>query len=426
MADWFNFGTTAFGSLSGQPYERIYAFPDAPQIALSYRFGSESALASHVGKVIRAIDAAGDFDRMWVDVSPIVTVYAGRGATRQPFAFPVTLQIARPNNQPNNKWEVNVPDTTIPLGLLRAGAGGINTNQWAGLSTSSFVVLHESDAGGRRPNIARARYLLSPKPRWLANTPTALVEGDTSNRFEVLIQYPDGTPVAGLQLMVYSSDQKVVFGTGSAYSVLALTDSSGRISLPVRAIAGGADAINLRLVDTRCDIDYFDPPLTGVYPINAQATTVGGRSCVVLPARPEVQYKPEVRTESMSLAWNAGAYSQLELDGDCEIVITDQQAVIGAVLGFVRGIEDDVTNYALKSHGFYFSTTQTGRLQYQVMESGKAIGPMRTHAGEVLRVQRIGTMVRYLSGDTITHTSRVPLTGPLRVGCSLFASGDSI
>ena len=58
-------------------------------------------------------------------------------------------------------------------------------------------------------------------------------------------------------------------------------------------------------------------------------------------------------------------------------------------------------------------------------------GIVRWWAGGLLRVfgmrvQRIGTMVRYLSGATIIHTSRVPLTGPLRVGCSLFASGDSI
>lgn len=426
MAEWLTFGTTAYGSLNGQPYERIYGFPEGGQFALSYRIGSETNLAAHVGKVLRAVDAEGAFNQMWVDVSPVVTVYAAVGATKSPIATSVTLQYER-SFPMNNKWRINVPDTTIPLGLFRAGAGKVNTNQWAGIGTSSFISLvPAADAAGQRPHIARIRYLMSPKPRWIGNAPADLVQGDTTKTVDMYVAYTDGTPVVGLRLRVTSTERKLVFGLdGTQYVVSVFTDSNGRVSVPVRNLLGGSDAVLVTVDDMRCEADYFDPPLSAVFPINAQATTVGGRDCVVLPARPEIPYKPAVTTESMSLAWNAGAYSQLELEGDCEIVITNQQAVVGAVLGFVSNT-DDVTNFKRMTHGFYFTSSAGGRLRYQIMESGRAIGSAYNYAAEVLRVQRIGSVVRYMAGAAVVYTSRVPLTGPLRVGCSLFATGDSV
>lgn len=425
MSNWYSFGSTSFGSVGGAPYERVVVFPPGQQFAMSYRIGAETLLAKYPGQVIRAIDCAGSFNGMWVDGSPIITVRAAPGATKQAYAASVALQLGA-TWPTNNNWAINVPDATVPIGLMRTGAGQVNTNQWAGLSTSSFVVVEQNQAEGLNPLISRLRYLLSPKPRWVGGPPADLVQGGPAKLFTVLIQYPDGTPVVGLALRLQSEGRGVVFGDGTSYVAEAMTDSNGRIAVPVRALTGQPDVIILDLIDPRCAAEYFDPPLTGVFPINAQTTTVGGRQCVVLPAIPPVPYAPEVVTESLSFDWDAGAYSQLELDGDCEIVLTEMLPVVGAVVGFVNTTED-VTNYARITHGIYFNSSQNGQLRYQIMESGRAIGAaFRYYDGDEIRLQRVGAAVRYVVNGAAVYNSRAALTGPVRTGCSLFATGDSI
>lgn len=421
MANWFSFGAIPYISLNGAPYVRAYGAPAGVNIGYSWRVGAESLLSKFSGQVIRAIDCAGVFAGLHSDLYAPITVRAAAGATALQYSVSLTTK-PLPDT---NAWTINVPDTTIPLGLMRSGAGLVETNQWAGIVTSSFLQSGEAAGVGRLPDVYRHRLLLSAKPRWIATAPSALVENGAAEPFTVVVQYPDGTPVAGLRVTLRSEAGNVLFGAGSALSVTTQTDSVGRINIPVRSRNGQPDAIVLAVDDARCMADYFEPPLQGVFPVNAQTTTVGGRQCVVIPAIPTQPYVPQVVTETLSFAWDAGAYSIEEREGDCEIVLTDLAPVVGAVIGFVTTAEN-VVDFKRITHGLYFTTSQAGQLQYQVMESGRAMGAQRLYDGAALRLQRSGTAVRFVAGTAVFYTSRTPLAGPVRAGCSLFATGDTI
>ena len=428
MAEWQSVGVLKYGSVNGSPFERVGDFPDSTAFAFSYRFGKQDLLEAKRGFVVRAIDFAGDFDQMQSDVTTSMSIVAARGATRLAYGVTIPLYAEREDRRvANNKWEINVPDTSVPIGLLRQGAGLVNTNQWAGASTASFVVLTFGPAG-RQPNIARQRLLVSPKPQWNATAPEALVEGQPAT-VRVVVRYPDGEPVVGLGLRFSAANDAVGFRATDGRVVFSTsidTDSTGVAELPLVVISEDDTAVIVGLSDVRCEPDYFSPPLSIVLPINAQTAMVGGRQCVVIPPVPEQPYVPSISTQVPTFQWDAGAISITSEDGDCEIVIANQDRVVGAVLGFVQE-EGDVTDYTRISHGFYFSTSAANVAQAQVIEYGRLrTQPEAYDAGTTFRIQRAGGTVSYVINSTKVFTSREQLTGTVHAGCSLFATGDSV
>ena len=427
MAEWHSIGVFMYGSINGAAFDRAYNFPEGNSFALSYRFGKDSLLNAKRGQVIRAIDFAGDFDRMATDLTGNITVFAGVGATRQRYGVTIPLQGQRDNPRvANNQWAINVPDTSVPIGLLRQGAGDVNTNQWAGASTSAFVVLTFGPTG-RKPNLARQRYYVSPKPQWNAAAPSALTQGQ-SGQASVTVRYPDGEPVAGLRLRFHTENERValIVAGQATFSHVVDTDSQGVASLPLTVLDTGASAVYIDLADERCDVEYFDPPFGAVLPLNAQTAMVGGQLCVVIPPVPEKPRVPSTYEEVATFQWDAGAYSYIEESGDCEITITEQSAVVGAVVGFVQTTEN-VEDYTRISHGFYFSTGATGAPIARVVEFGRAITtPTAYNTATEFRIQRAGNQVTYIIDGEKIYSSRVPLAGPVRAGCSLFGTGDSV
>ena len=427
MAEWHSVGVLQYGSLNGSNFVRIGDFPEGMAFALSYRFGKPNSLEAKRGFVVRAIDFAGDFDQMTSDVTTSMSITAARGATKLAYGVTIALQQERDDRRvANNKWEINVPDTSVPIGLLREGAGQVNTNQWAGSSTASFVVLSFGPYG-RQPNIARQRLLVSPKPQWNASAPESLTEGQPG-MVRVVVQYPGGEPVVGLTLRFNTVNEAVGFLVDGQvlFNRVTATDSNGVVELPLAVLTDDDAAVVVSLADPRCENDYFSPPFGAVLPINAQTAMVGGRQCVVIPPVPEQPFVPSVSTQVPTFEWNAGAYSLVEESGDCEIVITEQARVVGAVLGFVQ-TTDDVEDYTRVSHGFYFSTGPSNFPQYQVIENGQLRTPVIEYTpATTFRIQRAGGRVAYLVDDAKVYTSRTPLIGPVRAGCSLFGTGDTV
>lgn len=146
---------------------------------------------------------------------------------------------------------------------------------------------------------------------------------------------------------------------------------------------------------------------------------------------PEVLAKPAVpaspgRTETSVLQqWgDAGANSVTSQDADCVCTFT-MGRVGGAVIGLTHNT-DDPGDRTRMSHALYFRTAGSA-LRFSVMESG--IGrtvEQEYSAGDEFKVMRAGTGVSYWHNGSRVYASQVPSTGTLRVGCSLFASGDKI
>ena len=151
----------------------------------------------------------------------------------------------------------------------------------------------------------------------------------------------------------------------------------------------------------------------------------------VCTSYPEVLAKPAVpaapgRTETSVLQqWgDAGANSVTSQDADCVCTFT-MGRVGGAVIGLTHNT-DDPGDRTRMSHALYFRTAGSA-LRFSVMESG--IGrtvEQEYSAGDEFKVMRAGTGVSYWHNGSRVYASQVPSTGTLRVGCSLFASGDKI
>lgn len=155
-------------------------------------------------------------------------------------------------------------------------------------------------------------------------------------------------------------------------------------------------------------------------------------SCVTYPAVP---YKPATPptpptppwVESRPrYGWDAGANSRQELDGDVFVRFT-QPVVVGVVTGFTHN-PDAVPDPTRISHGFYFYTDAArGQSYVQVYEAGITRGGRMVHYPEdEFRIQRVKGEVSYWCGGERVYTSATPSTGPVRVGTSLFATGDQV
>ena len=148
--------------------------------------------------------------------------------------------------------------------------------------------------------------------------------------------------------------------------------------------------------------------------------------CTTVPAVEAVEGAPAYVKKVPVYAWNAGANSTAELDGDVELVFTQEPAV-GVVIGFTQD-RISVTSRSRVTHGFYFHYDNAGAAPVcQIIEGGRTLTAQLPHSRDTeWKVQRIGSTVRYIADDVVVLTSASPSVGTLSVGCALYATGDTV
>lgn len=169
-------------------------------------------------------------------------------------------------------------------------------------------------------------------------------------------------------------------------------------------------------------IVYYSVALAVWVPVGQPATV-----CVDHPEQPAVSGMPAepARWDVQAIrAWDSGANSISELDGDVRLSFT-QQRVVGAVVGLVSD-RIPVTSVDRYQHAFYFFQTAGGQPRYQVREGNRRVGPVREYvAGDQFEIQRAAERARYLHNGLHVHESAA-IGGGVSVGCALFATGDGV
>lgn len=419
MLSWFDIGASMYVSVNSAVFERSNAFPVGENISVAIRTGHVPNINAQRGKVIRAINVSGRAENLQSSIGNLA-VFVAPGATKIDYGAQVALS---PNNQ---SWAVSVPDTTVPIGLLRQGAGQPDSNQWAGVSTSGLAVLGMSRADGRLPLVQR-QLGVSSLPLWTITAPAALVVGQTDGVIRLRVFYSDGEAVVGLRVWfnTATTDVELAFASGLAHSGTATTDATGSIALPINVLRSGATAVQFLVSDARCELDYFSPPLSGVLPLNNASAAPAGPGCVSIPPQAAVPAVPASTSIARVFAWDAGANSVSILPDDVEMVCS-LDAVVGVVVGFTAD-RTDVQDFNRLSHAFYFHYAANGSNVVSIMENGRITAPAVLYTLQSqMKIRRVGSRVSYYTGNTLWQHSFQESVGNLSVGSALFADGDAI
>jgi hypothetical protein len=146
---------------------------------------------------------------------------------------------------------------------------------------------------------------------------------------------------------------------------------------------------------------------------------------VVCPEVPAVAAVPTTFTRDTIVGWNAGANSVRELDGDLQAVIPLPPRVSAVVIGLNHGRRAQTTP-DLVEHGFYFQSLN-GVDRYQVIERGATrTASLPRVASDVFSIRRVKGEVQYRINDTEVYRSAVKSSGPVRLNCCLYTSGDQV
>ncbi|WP_242876072.1 hypothetical protein [Stenotrophomonas maltophilia] len=159
-----------------------------------------------------------------------------------------------------------------------------------------------------------------------------------------------------------------------------------------------------------------------------QTAPPGPITCTSYPEQKARPASPRVpgRFEYASVfAWDAGARSDAELDGDLVMKLT-MSRVVGVVVGLCTD-RDRLEDPAAILHGLYFHQSAGGLMQVCAIESGARVSEVRAYSAEdVWQVRRVGGVVEYVCNGDRFYRSLHLSEGPLLVGCAMFATGDVI
>lgn len=148
-------------------------------------------------------------------------------------------------------------------------------------------------------------------------------------------------------------------------------------------------------------------------------------SCVTYPAVPPVPGIPARVLLQDVAAWDAGAVGGDDTDGNLELRLSGVPQCAGAVIGLAA--TEMVTAPAQLSHAFYFHTGADGMPLVSAMENGIARARLSGYTLDTEFVlQRIEGVVRLLLDGSVRFTFRSASTGPIHVGCALYATGDAL
>lgn len=428
MGNWHDIGQTHYGTVNGQPYVRIYTFPQFTQIAVGYRVGRTDRLDDRIGEVIRGVDYRGYFLDMRGDIGNSTDIYIAPGAMHQAVRVDVPRTAPGLPGNLRDPFDIRITPSPIPLGLFRPGCDDPNSNNWAGLGTEGIVVLDRVPPPSADIVVGTAKLYTSPKPQWTVTVPEALTVGQLDRIVRVRVAYSDGEAVPALRvsLAAETPDVELQFGGGWAVSGVAFTDSDGVIELPIRALTANGTALRVYVADARTSPEFFSPYFDEVLPVNTVATIVGGRSCVVIPPVAAIARVPAQELRSLDLGWNSSANSIDTVIGNAEMTLNDMGLCVGVVIGFTTNRVSLMPQRI--EHGFYFHTNSRGRRVVDVYERGqtKGVQLLDYELEDVFKITRAEGSVSYFFNGTRIYTSTQPSTGELSLGEALYATGDSV
>lgn len=391
------------------------------------RFGNTGALDVHDGKVIMGWNFAG----AWEGPPPLPLrpyLYALRGNV-----YPEDEPRA-PNpwdaGNPNLGWSMfrePAPADLRPIGLVTAGMfGGIQTSAPLRFNNDQRVA----------PTIQRNLVLVADKPLIAVKDMPSSVDVGDRRSFTINVKHANGLAIPGVRIDAYSRNSRTGVGLVDAptpmlknlFSATLYTDTEGNARFAVVGVRGGSDDLVLSVERG----ELYRPELPDSYPItvNGDDTPPEPGTCIVYPAIPgRATQLPTTRTE-VDTGWTAGANSVTELVGDVLLEFT-QPVCKGVVLG-LTGTRDNPQDYSRVTHGYIFGSSAAGEPTYQVIESGRVIGPVTRYApaSTIFRIRRSNSAVTYAVFDgfaeDVVYTSGKTSDGLVMAGCSLYSSGDSV
>lgn len=128
-------------------------------------------------------------------------------------------------------------------------------------------------------------------------------------------------------------------------------------------------------------------------------------------------------------AWNSGANSVAEVEGDLRLTF-NMGAAVGAVIGLYPANERGSWSAAERErirHGLYFHRAANGAPRFAVLEAGKQITASAPYVpGDAFTIRRVGGQVEYLHGARRVLLSLQPSGAAQIVGGCLFASEDAL
>lgn len=155
------------------------------------------------------------------------------------------------------------------------------------------------------------------------------------------------------------------------------------------------------------------------------ATSPAPGTCTTFPAIAGAPTRPASIRNEATRAWDSGANSTKQLDGNLQLAFTQPQ-VQGAAMGFTATRESP-ENYSRITHGFLFGTDAVGRPVFCVLESGRTLTDFAPYVlTDVFRINRVDGNVAYYKNTDLVLLSEVASSGALMAGCTLFASGDVV
>lgn len=164
-----------------------------------------------------------------------------------------------------------------------------------------------------------------------------------------------------------------------------------------------------------------DPPYFVTAPTGMRAA-----SLVNFPGAPAVEAVPAKVEYKKGYGWDAGANSIAELDGNLYTEFPGPVAA-GAYVGFFEGGSRQSADYNALVAAFRFTTTPTGpKWTIKDGERSVSISDVSYTTSDKFRIERSnGIMIFLLNGVEVYRSKRASI-GPLRVGTTLYASGDKV
>lgn len=445
-----------------RPPEQWMAFPpQAYEDPYYVKIGNPDAMKQLRGKVVRAFEVS-------------VTVRSGtetRGSDpNNPSSYPLVMQFfggnvgipdpANPQRKVNPKlewkmqrhpnpeygWigadlkqETSFPDTTLPIGGFfdNPQLGDVDQSGlfWPGGQSEVPFKAYQSSAGNPEPprwgiRNASIRVLVDGLPQVTVDIPSSVpVDGIVKGK--IRIRYPSGDPVVGLPLGIGGFGQVSHRTIGGAWGRDAFfdTDENGEAHFELRGEYPSNTYVQIIIRGTANEwANWYEPSLAD-YRHHIMVEAPAGEpqpegECFTIPADPGQPYIPARVEQTPQAAWDAGANSEIELEGDVSLRFNMRRAT-GVVIGLTNDREN-VTDRSRITHGFYFTSTANGRWQAQVMEAAKVVTSVRAYDEETLfEVRRVAGAVTYWIDAELVHSSRTPSAGQVSVGTALYATGDT-
>lgn len=150
-----------------------------------------------------------------------------------------------------------------------------------------------------------------------------------------------------------------------------------------------------------------------------------GAGCYSFPQQAGTAPIPARYDETTADAWDAGAHSVTQLDGDVRLAFSVNESW-GVACGLTPASTAPSIDVARITHGFLVARS-SGRLAVRVIESGAVVaGPFLLAFDDTLEVLRQAGAVIYRHAGATLYRSTMLSSGPVKVAASLYGKEDSI